>query len=344
MKKRKIILDLFGSDDPSELIRGAAEASAMYDDVVLMITGDGDVINNVLNNYTFTDLSTRNRIGIIPAREIITNGESPVSALRSKKDATIVKALYALRDDDEAVGLIAAGNTGAVLAGSVLILGKAEGVLTPSVLSLIPVENGGVTCILDCGARVDCEARHLVQYALIGTAFMESFAGKSNPSVALLSIGTEDTKGNRVTKEAYTALKALPINFQGNTEACDILRGKHDVIVCDGFTGNVVIKAVEGTVRYLSELFQKTVHDHRKDDEFIKSASIITKNIGQALDFNTLGGAYMLGIRKPLVKLHGAAKGICVKNAVGQILALAEGGYMEKINRLLAKYSRNIRV
>ena len=317
----KVVVDAFGCDHPEEFTRGIAEALRQIDDVTIVACGSKEKIEEFLSNEEFE----RNRLEILDASEVITNSDSPLRALRQKKNSSLVVAYNALKEDDDTVALVSAGNTGAVIVGAVLLLGRREGVEKPALSTILPNLKGTVTCLVDCGASVDCRAVHLLKFAEHGSEFMKKTYGIENPKVALLSVGTEDEKGNALTKEAFALLKESGLNFVGNMEAKTILTGDVDVIVTDGFAGNVALKSVEGVssavVRIMAGLLKKNAPEGT-DLTFVK------KSMGDFMamyDFNSLGGAVLLGVNKPIVKAHGSANDKTLVSTVKQAIQMYKG-------------------
>ena len=248
----KIVVDAFGGDNsPRAQIAGAVEFLKEQKDADIIFTGDKAKIENELKNFKYDS----ERVFIEHASDVISNDESPTSAIRAKKDSSLVRAFDVLKSDDDVKGMLSSGSTGAVLTGSVLKVGRIDGVQRPALSPLLPTKGGGRVCLIDCGANVDCRADFLVQFALMAVCYMRAVEGIENPRVGLVSVGVEDHKGNALTKEVFEALKKLPINFLGNMEARDAVSGEYDILVADGFVGNVLLKSVEGTAgMVMSEL------------------------------------------------------------------------------------------
>lgn len=322
----KIIVDAFGGDNEELVIKGIGEAIKEIPEVTIVAVGKREIIEETLSPMDFD----RARLEIIDASEVITHADSPVMSLRRKKNSSLVIAYDNLRERDDTAALLSAGNTGSIIAGAHLLLGKREGVECPALASVIPTVKGTHSLLVDCGANVDCRAPYLVDFAKHGTEYMSRVYGIERPSVALLSVGTEDTKGNQLTKEAFGLLRAEDgINFVGNMEAKTLLSGEVDVIVTDGFPGNVALKSIEGvssaTVTLLASFIKKCAPEGT-DLSFVKQA------IGmfmKAYDFNTQGGGILLGVKKPIIKMHGSATSETVVNSVKQALRMCNGGYAQ---------------
>lgn len=327
----KVVVDAFGADKGvGVVVEGAVNSLVTYDDVNIIIVGDKAEIETELGKFTYD----KSRIEVEDAREKITNNESPTVAIRTKKDSSLVRALEITKNDPLVAGMVSAGSTGAVLTGGIFKIGRIKGVLRPALCPLLPTFNGGKVCIVDCGANMDCKPEYLAQFALMGSEYMRSL-GIANPRVALVSVGDEDKKGNELTHAAFSILKRLPINFVGNMEARYALSGNYDVLVCDGFVGNVLLKSVEGTAMGVMKMLKNEI----KSSFSAKIGALFMKkglmNIKSSMDYHAVGGAAFLGVEKVLVKGHGSsnAKSICA--AVGQVAAMAKLGYVERIKKII---------
>ena len=327
----KVVVDAFGADKGvGVVVEGAINALVTYDDVNIVIVGDKAEIETELGKFTYD----KSRIEVEDAREKITNNESPTVAIRTKKDSSLVRALEITKNDPLVAGMVSAGSTGAVLTGGIFKIGRIKGVLRPALCPLLPTFNGGKVCIVDCGANMDCKPEYLAQFALMGSEYMRSL-GIANPRVALVSVGDEDKKGNDLTHAAFSILKKLPINFVGNMEARYALSGNYDVLVCDGFVGNVLLKSVEGTAMGVMKMLKNEI----KSSFSAKIGALFMKkglmNIKSSMDYHAVGGAAFLGVEKVLVKGHGSsnAKSICA--AVGQVAAMAKLGYVDRIKKII---------
>lgn len=314
----KIVIDAFGCDNPIAVINGIADAINATEDIVLVAVGNEEIISSTLKDKSFD----KSRLEIVDAKDVITNNDSPLEALRAKKDASMVRAYQIAKQDDEVCAFISGGNTGAVIVGAVLLLGKAQGVEMPALSTFLPTIKGTFTCLVDCGASVDSRAVHLLRFAKLGSDHMKNTYGIESPKVALLSVGTEDKKGNALTKEAFALLKESDLNFVGNMEAKTLLSGDVDVIVTDGFAGNVALKSIEGVsqtvIKILVDLIKKNAPEGT-DLSFIKNA------VGEFMtmyDFNSMGGAVLLGTKKPVIKMHGSANEKTVSSVVKQALKM----------------------
>ena len=281
----------------------------------MILTGDEGTIEGYATNNNID----RSRITIIHAPDVITNYDNPSAAIFSKTESSLVKALIALSDNDKCVGLVNAGSTGALLAGSLRYLATPD-MQRPALASIIPAESGGYVCVVDTGATVDCTPAQLLHFARLGRNFMRDMYGISSPKIGLLSNGKEEGKGNKVVKEAYSLIKATDdLNFVGNIEGSNAVSGDCDVLVCDGFAGNLILKNTEGIAKRLIKDIVK--YSKANGDA---GAMLIVRHLMKIYDFNSLGGAIVLGVRKPIIKAHGAANEQTVVSTVGMLLNLAK--------------------
>lgn len=326
----KIVVDAFGGDNaPVEIVKGAITAVNILEDVEVILSGKENEIQNVLDEYGYKG----NKIEIINAETVITNDESPTTAIRAKKDSSLVVGLNRLKTDDEVVGFVSAGSTGAVLAGGTFIVGRIPGVLRPALAPCLPTVNDRKTMLIDCGANVDSKAEFLQQFAIMGSAYMKAMLNIEDPKVGLLNIGAEDKKGNALTHEAFELLKQTPnINFVGNVEAREILSGDVDVIVSDGFAGNVALKATEGAVLNVFSLIKKSIKDAGL---FAKLGAgllkPVFKELKNKLNQNTIGGSPFFGVNKIVVKCHGNSDAETVFSTIKQVKEIHESNFIEKL-------------
>lgn len=330
----KIVIDAYGGDhSPSEIIKGSLAAMSEKSGFDVVFVGHKDGIEKSLENERY-DAS---RVSIVDATEVIDCDESPVEAIRKKTDSSIVKAVKLLKEDENAKAFVSAGSTGAVLTAAVLMTPRIKGVNRPALAPLFPNMKGGETIFLDCGANVDCKPINLLQFAVMGSVYMREVKGIEKPRVALLSNGTEDAKGCALTKEAFSLLKdAKTLNFVGNMEARDILSGDYDVVVADGFYGNVALKSMEGAIGCLFSSLKSEIYSSAKSKFgalFMKKAF---KNVKNKLDYNKKGGATLLGTENVVVKAHGSSKAEAFKNAVLQAYESSSLSINEKIGDEIA--------
>lgn len=332
MSKTIVALDCMGGDyAPLEIVKGAVEAVQENDEVFVKLVGKQELIEAELEKYSNYN---KEALEIVNATEVIEMGESPVTAIREKTDSSLVKCQYMVKHG-EADAMVSAGSTGANLVGGHVIIGRLRGVERPPLAPLIPTESG-VALLIDCGANVDARPSHLAQFAKMGSVYMENVVHIPNPKVGLVNIGTEEEKGNALTKETYKLLKEEQnINFIGNIEARDIPAGVADVVVCDAFVGNVILKTYEGVG---STLLNKVKGGLMTNLKTKIGALMIKKSLKQTLKgfyIEEYGGAPLLGLKGLLVKTHGNSKSIEVKNSILQCITFKEADINEKFKEKL---------
>lgn len=330
----KIVLDVFGGDNaPYEILNGAKDAMNEEKDFELVLCGKKDIIDAYVNDKGMD----RDRITVLDASDVITNDESPVEAVRAKTESSIVKSLEYLNSDPDATAFVSAGSTGAVLTGAVLLLKRIRGINRPALSPVLPTVTDKNVLLIDCGANTEPKAINLVQFAQMGSAFMKSFYGIENPRVGLLSNGTEDKKGNTLNKEAFPLLKESGVNFAGNMEARDILSGDYDVVVSDGFSGNIALKASEGTALGMFTLIKNGIYSGglRAKIGYLLLKPVF-KSVKRKMDYNDNGGAVLLGLQKIVVKSHGSSKAKAICNSILQAKKMVESKIIEKIGEELS--------
>ena len=311
-----ILIDAFGGDNaPEEVIAGSIEAINEKDGFNAVFVGQEQVIKEHLKNYKYDE----KRVSIIDAPDVITCEEEPTVAVRRKPNSSICVAFKELKENENAKAFVSAGSTGAVLVGATLRLGRIKGVSRPATSPVLPtLIDGKNVILLDSGANADCKSINLIQFALMGAAYAEAM-GVKEPKVALLSNGTEDEKGNMLIHETLPLLKQLKgINFVGNIEGRDILSGEYDVVVSDGFSGNIAIKAIEGAVSMLLKLLKNGINKSFKRKMGGLLLKDMFKELKLKLDYNNHGGALFLGVNKAVIKAHGSSKRTAIKTAVLQ--------------------------
>lgn len=325
----KIIVDAMGGDNaPEQIVLGAIDALCEDKQLEVTLVGDTDAICKVLTGKKYDD----NRLEIIDAKDVITNDDSPTMAIKTKKESSLVKAFDALNRED-ADGFVSAGSTGAVLVGAFMKVGRIKGVSRPALAPVLPTLKGNGVVLCDCGANVDCKPVNLQHFAIMASAYAEGMLGVKNARVGLLNNGAEAHKGNELTQEAYKLLSETKgINFVGNCEARDILSGDFDVVVCDGFNGNIALKSAEGTANTMLKLIKEGVYSGGLKSKLgalmLKS---VFKNVKKKMDYNAHGGACFLGVNKIVVKSHGASKSKSVTASILQAKSLAEAKVCDKI-------------
>lgn len=327
----KVVLDAMGGDNaPTEIVKGAIEAINKRTDIEVILTGKEDIINQELAGYTYN----KEQIRVVNATEVIETAEPPVMAIRKKKDSSIVVGLKMVKNGD-ADAFVSAGSSGAVLAGGQLLVGRVKGVERPPLAPLIPTEKG-FSLLIDCGANVDARASHLVQFAKMGSIYMKNVMGIANPKVAIVNIGAEEEKGNALVKETFPLLKACTdINFIGSIEAREIPHGQADVIVCEAFVGNVILKLYEGVgavmVSKIKEGLMATLRS-KVGALLIKPA---LKETMKSFDSGEYGGAPLLGLRGLVVKAHGNSNAKEISTAILQCVTFKSQKINEQIGDAL---------
>ena len=328
----KIAVDAMGGDNaPFEIVKGAVEAVNERKDITVCLTGQETVIKKELEKYTYN----KEQIEIVNASEVIETGEPPVNAIRKKKDSSIVVGMNLVKNG-QADGFVSAGSSGAVLVGGQVIVGRIKGVERPPLAPLIPTEKG-VSLLIDCGANVDARPSHLVQFAQMGSIYMEHVLGIKNPRVAIVNIGAEEEKGNALVKETFPLLKECPgINFIGSIEAREIPHGGADVIVCEAFVGNVILKLYEGVGATLISIVKKGLMSSFRSKLGALLIKPALKSTLKSFDATEYGGAPLLGLKGLVVKTHGSSKANEVKNSIIQCISFKEQGISDKIKECLA--------
>lgn len=327
-----VAVDAMGGDNaPVEIVKGAIEAVNTNKEIKIFLVGKEVVIKEELAQYTY-DIS---QVEIVHASEVIETAEPPVMAIRKKKDSSIVKALYMVKDGT-CDAFVSSGSTGAVLVGGQVIVGRIGGVERPPLAPLIPTENG-VSLLIDCGANVDARPSHLVQFAKMGSVYMEYVMSVKNPKVGIVNIGAEEEKGNALVKETFPLLKNCPdINFIGSVEARDIPAGAADVVVCEAFVGNVILKTYEGVGLTLIQKVKEGMMTSLRSKIGALLVKPALKTTLKAFDLEQYGGAPMLGLKGLVVKTHGSSKANEIKNSILQCITFTEQKISDKIREKIA--------
>ena len=326
----RVVVDAMGGDNaPIEPVKGAVEAVQLRKDIQVIITGNEDVVRAELAKYTYPE----EQIVVVPTTEVIETAEPPVNAIKRKKDSSLVVGMGLVKKG-EADAFVTAGSTGATLVGGQVLVGRIKGVRRPPLAPLIPTEKG-VALLIDCGANVDARPGDLVQFAQMGSIYMEHVVGIKNPRVGILNIGAEEEKGNALVKETFPLLKECEgINFTGSIEAREIPHGGADVIVTDAFAGNVVLKLYEGVAATLISAVKKGLMSTLRSKIGALLIKPALKTTLKSFDADQYGGAPMLGLNGLVVKTHGSAKANDVKNSIIQCVTFKE----QKINEKIAEY------
>lgn len=323
----RVVLDAMGGDyAPAEMVKGAVEAINKSEHVKVFLVGREDAVKSELGKYTYD----KDRIQVVNAAEVIETAEPPVNAIRRKKDSSMVVGMKLVKNG-EADAFVSAGSSGAVLVGGQTLVGRIKGVERPPLAPLIPTAKG-VSLLIDCGANVDARPSHLVQFARMGSIYMEHVIGKKKPKVAIVNIGAEEEKGNALVKETFPLLKELSdINFIGSIEARDIPYGKADVIVSEAFAGNVILKLYEGLGAVLIGKIKEGMMTSLRSKIGALLVKPALKETLKEFDASEYGGAPLLGLRGLVVKTHGSAKAKEVSNSIIQCITFKEQKINEKI-------------
>ena len=330
----KIVVDAFGGDfAPVEIVAGSISAINKNEDIHIVLCGKEEIIKQELSKYSYNV----NQISIINAQEVIDNNESATMAIRTKKDSSLVRAFDYAKDNDDAIGVISAGSTGAVLTGGFMKFGRIKGIYRPALCPVFGTLTGSIVSICDCGANMDCKAEYLEQFGMMASAY-HNILGNKKPRVALLNVGTEDHKGDARSKEAFELLKNnKTINFVGNMEARDLMSGEYDVVVTDGFAGNVLLKSTEGAMKGLLGALKDEIKSSFSSKIGYLFMRKSFKRLRAKFDYSKQGGAVLLGCKKLLVKAHGNSKAESFSICIDQMYTMYKGKLIEKITKSLEK-------
>lgn len=323
----RVVIDAFGGDNaPLEIVKGAALASNEYG-VDITLTGDEKEINRII---TDNNLKFSGELKIIHTEDVISMHDDPTSLLKAHKDSSMALAFKELSEDN-ADAFVSAGSTGAVVVGGTLIVKRIKGVKRPALAGMIPSPKGHYM-LMDMGANAECRPEMLQQFGIMASVYLKNVEGIEDPSIGLLNIGVEDTKGTELQKQAYELLKASPINFAGNIESREMPKGECDAIITDGFTGNIALKLIEGT----ASTFFKMIKNILYKNIINKLAALVLKkdlySLKSMMDSSEVGGAPLLGVKKPVIKAHGSSDAKAIKNAIRQAVSFTQNGVIEKIS------------
>lgn len=330
----KLAIDAMGGDNaPKEVVLGAMKAISHFANLHITLVGDETKINPLLTN--------KERIDVLHTEEVILGTDEPVRAVRRKKNSSMVLATQ-LVADGKADACISAGNTGALMAAGLFVVGRIEGIERPALTPTLPTIGGEGFLLLDVGANVDAKPEHLLQYAIMGSIYSEKVRGIQNPRVGLLNIGTEEKKGNELTKHSFELLKGAPINFVGNVEARDLLEGVADVVVTDGFTGNMVLKTIEGTALSVFKMLKGALTSSIKS----KLAAAVLKpdlyQLKNKMDYSEYGGAGLFGLKAPVIKAHGSSDAQAIFSAIKQASLMVDQDVTPLIKKAIEKPNETI--
>ena len=328
----RIAVDAFGGDNaPLEIVKGAAAASSEYG-VEITLTGNKNEIEKIIAD---NKLKFHGQLNIVHTEDVIDMHDEPTSLLKAHKESSMALAFNEL-SEDRADAFVSAGSTGAIVVGGTFIVKRIKGIKRPALAGMIPSPDGHYM-LLDMGANAECRPEMLCQFGIMASAYLKGVEGITNPKIGLLNIGTEDTKGGELQKEAYKLLKDAPINFVGNVESREMPKGVVDAVVTDGFTGNIALKLIEGT----AITFFKLVKNSLYKNIFNKLAALVIKkdlySLKSMMDSSEVGGAPLLGVKKPVIKAHGNSDAKAIKNAIRQAVLFTENNVIENITNSLSE-------
>ena len=333
----KIILDAMGGDlAPESPVLGAIDAVKAYGAEITLV-GRGEEILEVMKKHGIDDLPEG--MEIANADDVVDMHDDPASVIHKRKNSSMIVGLKMLADG-KGDAFVSAGSTGALLTGATLLVRRIKGIRRAAMAPSMPTKTGGRVIICDCGANAECTPEFLLQFGLVGSAYAKNVFGLENPRVGLLNIGTEDSKGTQLQKDAFTLLQNAAqkglINFTGNVEARSVPLGEVDVVVCDGFSGNILIKSIEGTAMFMGSMLKKMF----KKNLFCNLGYLLCKSgvsdLMKLLDYREIGGTQFLGIQKPVIKAHGSSDALAFRNAVRQAMDAAQGNFTAQLERDLA--------
>ncbi len=326
---KKVILDIYGADaGTGAMIEGAQAVLELHPEMGMVLVGDRADIESYGLHETYAD-----RLEIIHADDFITNTDPASCVFNGRDTSSMVLSLKKLKEDPDCVGLLSPGSTGALMVGSIFRVGLIKGLKMPALSTSLPRVDGKMVCLVDCGANVNCTEKDLLTFGLLGDAYAKVMYQQDAPRVGLMSVGTERTKGNELTLKAYPLLEKADINFIGNIEGSDLITGKADVIVSDGFSGNVLLKSHETAGQIAMHILKKEMHKSPDQSAGLQEAY---EQLAYLYDLNVRGGATFLGTNKPIIKMHGVAVARTVVSCTEQLLMLDNNGFSEGIKNILS--------
>ena len=332
----KILVDCFGGDHcPEAPVAGALAALAANPDLYLILTGDEARLKAELAGKTYDAA----RLEIVHAPEVIGCDEKPTDVIRLKRNSSMMKAIILLRDRDDIAALVSTGSTGALVTGALVRLGRIPGVIRPAFCPILPTMAGGIVGICDSGANVEVTPAHLRQFAIMASLYLENVYGVTRPRTALLNVGKEAEKGDTIRQETYKLLQETPsVNFVGNMESRDFLSGQYDLVVADGFSGNVLVKSTEGTALELLKKLKKDIYSR----PIYKLGALLMKRMFQEekefMNYQNYGGSVLLGTQKVVVKGHGSSRAVAVEKCIEQAWRMETSRLAAKIETEIARY------
>lgn len=332
----KILVDCFGGDHcPEAPVNGALAALRVNPDLKLLLTGDETLLKKELEGKEYDAA----RLEIIHAPEVIGCDEKPTDVVRLKRNSSMMKAIILLRDRDDIAAMVSTGSTGALVTGALVRLGRIPGVIRPAFCPILPTMNGGIVGICDSGANVEVTSAHLRQFAIMASLYLENVYGINKPRTALLNVGKEAEKGDDLRREAYKLLQETEsLHFVGNMESRDLLSGNYDVVVADGFSGNVLVKATEGTALELLKKIKKDIYSRTLYKMGALLMSRMFKEEKAFMNYQNYGGSVLLGTSKVVVKGHGSSKAVAVEKCIEQAYKMEVSRLSGKIETEIAKY------
>lgn len=332
----KIIVDCFGGDHcPEAPVEGALASLAKNPDLSVILTGDESILRKYLEGKTY-DAS---RLEIVDAPEVIGCDEKPTDVVRLKRNSSMMKGIILLRDRDDIAAMVSTGSTGALVTGALVRLGRIPGVIRPAFCPLLPTMDGGIVGVCDSGANVEVTSAHLRQFAIMASLYLENVYGVKSPRVALLNVGKEAEKGDDMRRDAYRLLSETPsVNFVGNMESRDLLSGRYDVVVADGFSGNVLVKTTEGTALELLKKLKKDIFSRWIYKLGALLMSHMFKDMKAFMNYQNYGGSVLLGTSKVVVKGHGSSKAVAVEKCIEQAYRMEVSRLSGQIETEIGKY------